>query len=55
MNLDRATFSQAMSLIGSIIIAIAALKFFFGVNVNIGNGSAVELGAMGFLIKNISF
>ena len=55
MNMDRATLNQVLGLIGNVIIVIAVLKFFFGVNVNIGQGSAVELGAMGFLIKNISF
>ena len=54
MNLDHA-FSQVrpiLQLIGSVVIIVGVLKF-FGVNINVLNGSGLEVAAIGFLIKNI--
>lgn len=54
MNLDHA-FNQVrpiLSLIGSAVIVVGVLRF-CGVNINILNGSGLEVAAIGFLIKNI--
>lgn len=54
MNADQ-IFGQVrpiLSLIGSIIIVVGLLKF-FGVNINVLQGSGIEIAAAGFLMKNI--
>lgn len=54
MNLDQAMgqVRPILQLIGSAVIVIGVLKF-MGVNINVLNGSGLEIAAVGFLIKNI--
>ncbi len=52
MDLNQVPLRQIIQYIGSAIIIVGVLKF-FGVNINIVNGSGLEVAAIGFLIKNI--